>query len=230
MRARRHLAALAATALALAACGGGDDADPEADGDAAEAAIEALVEELEDDGFVVEEDDDDGDDPFEFDDEDCERFADAFPEDGEIEGKTADEQVSMVAGSVEEDGAETTVEATVGFVEDEGTVEELFALLRDDELPDCLEEAVVAGFDAEQSGIELGDIAVDADEGPDLGEESVALDIELDIAGFPLTLELIAVRDGRMAVLLSVSVFGDGASDVDAEDLAELLVDEARSA
>ena len=42
MPVRRHLVVLACAALLVSSCGGGDDADPEADAEAAEAAVDAF--------------------------------------------------------------------------------------------------------------------------------------------------------------------------------------------
>jgi len=232
----RRLLAIA-LAVALAGACGDDSVDPEADADAAQRAVDALIDQLEDDGFVEGEQDDDEDD-LEFESEDCQQFAAAFPEDDELPGETASEETGQFdLGEFEDvDGGTTSVEATVAFTEDTDAVEELFELFGDERLDDCLVEAIelsAAELAADDPTAQVGDIAVDDLDPPSVGDQGIAMRIEADfeVTGFtiPLAVELFMARDGRTAVMLAVTSVGAGAPGADGEDYLELLLEEANA-
>jgi hypothetical protein len=216
--------------LLVAACGGGgEDVDPEADQDAADAAIEAFVEEVEDEGFEPVEDDDDDDD-LEFDSEECEQFQDAFGDDA-VDTTTDEDTESgrFIAGDFETEGGETQVEASAAFAEDAGQVEEVFALYEDDDLPDCIAEAFEIAFGREE-GLTVNDIDVEVLDAPDVGEQAFAFhaDIELDAGGLvvPFSTTFAIARDGRAGANVSVTDIGEDAPGADIDDLLEVLVEE----
>jgi len=233
----RTMCAAAVTALlALAACGGGDGVDPEADAAAAERAIDALIDELEDDGFV--EDDDEDDDELEPQSEECEELIDALGggDEGLPDETAKEESGGFTTGELtEQGGGELTVEATVGFSEDAGAIEDLFEVLASDEVGDCVIEAFEAGIaqNAEEDDldIELAGLEFDEIDAPSVGDETFGFRIEGDFAfgglEFPFGSEVLFARDGRLAVEVSATTVGGDAPDVDLDDLLELLVDEA---
>ncbi len=236
MRTRRLAAPFVAALLLLAACGDdGESVDPEADQDAADAAVEEMVEELEDDGFVAEEDDDDDDDSdIEFDSEECQDFDDAL-DDGSFDDASGNAETGqLAAGTIENDGSggETTVEGKAALVADEGDVDEVFELFGDDRLGDCLVEAFETSFaeQAAESGLEAVDIEFEELDAPSVGEDAFAFEItgDLEVQGLsvPFRSTLVTARDGRAAVQVTVTEVGDDGPGADGDDLAELLLDE----
>jgi hypothetical protein len=216
--------------LLVAACGGGgDDVDPEADQDAADAAIEAFIEEIEDDGFEAREDDSEDED-LEFESDECEQFQDAFGDDA-VDTTTDDDTESgpFVSGDFDTEGGETQVEASAAFAEDAGQVEDVFALYADNDLPDCIAEAFEISF-AQQEGLTVNDIDVDVLDAPDVGEQAFAFhaDIELDAGGLvvPFSTTFAIARDGRAGANVSVTDIGEDAPGADVDDLLELLLEE----
>lgn len=231
MKRRLSLAALAAL-ISVAGCGGGDSVDPEADEDAAERAIEAVIEELEDDGFV-ESPDQDEDEDIEFQSDECEEFGEAFPDDDELPDETAKEETGRFAGGdFDTDGGETTVEASIVFVEDEGVVEDVFELLADERLGDCFIEALEASFEEQSEdegaatieGLEFEEI-----DPPSIGDEGVSFRLDGQIVAFDIDLnvEVHFVRAGRTAMFFAVTSVGEGGPEPDAEDFLELMLEEA---
>ena len=239
MRRIRWTTAVLVVAGLLAACGGGDDVDPEADRAAAEQAMESLEERLRDDGFESAPADDDDDSDLEFESEECEEFAEAFPKDDEeLPGETASEEAEFERGELDADGGtQESVSAGVGLVEDEGDLEERFALYGDERLAGCLEEAMRSEFEnqAAESGdegagsVEVTDLEVEQQEMEGVGDEtaSFTVDATLATAGFefPFHIEFAIAREGRGAAMLVLSTIGDDEGDLDSADLLTLLLD-----
>lgn len=237
-------------ALLLAACGsGGDDTesgtggsttdvpavDAEADQTAADEAIVALEEVLAGKGFVAEADDeddeDDGDD-FEFVSESCRRFDDAFPD--EMPGETA--EADMDSHEREDEMAFESVEASIGMTESAEDLADLMALVSDEEMGDCLGEAIELGAEEDQADpdappFEVQGIEVATDEVEGLGDENVRFEVGLTMLGagleIPMTFEMLMVRDDRVVVMAMVGAggLGDVEATLDAQAAAEVLLD-----
>ena len=227
-------------ALVVAGCGGGGGADPEEDRASARAAMDALEERLRDDGFESAAADDDDEDDLEFESEECRRFAEAFPDDDEdLPGETASEKREFERGELDADGGtEESVDATVGFVEEDEQLAEVFELYTDDRLAGCLEEAMQAQF-ASQSGEQGGDddIAVEVndlrveEQDLDAGDEAVSFTVDATLAAagfeFPFHIDLGVARVGRVGATLVLATIGDDEGSLDSADLLSLLLDEA---
>ena len=238
MRRIRWTTAVLVVAGLLAACGGGDDVDPEADRAAAEQAMESLEERLRDDGFESAPEDDDDDSDLEFESEECEEFAEAFPKDDEeLPGETASEEAEFERGELDADGGtQESVSAGVGLVEEEGELEDRFALYGDERLAGCLEEAMRTEFEnqatdsSDEGGaaVEVNDLKVEEQE-LEVGDEtaSFTVDATLETAGFefPFHIEFAIARQGRSAAMLVLSTIGDDEGDLDSADLLTLLLD-----
>jgi hypothetical protein len=255
----RRLAALLATpVLLLAACGSSGESstadtdageggstttapvvDAAADQAAAEEAIDALEEVLAGKGLVAQADDEDDDeddgDDMEFVSESCRRFDEAFPEDDELEGETANAEMA----THERDAGMSfeSVEASVGMTESAEDLDELMALLTDEEMADCLAEAMQLGVEGDQGGTDAPEFVVEglevsAGEVDDLGDENVRFEVGLTMVGsgleLPMTFEMLMVRDGRVAVMVMVGVGGMGEEEpsIGAEAAAQVLLDE----
>ena len=196
------------------------------------AAIDAFTEELEDEGFTAdpEDDDDEDDDDLEFETEECQEFGELFPEDDDgFPGETAREDSGQFAGGdFETDGGETNVEGGVALVEDDGDLDEVFELFRDDRLEDCFLEAMEASFAAQEDDDTppVENLSFEILDEPSVGDEGVAFAVTGEILGFPFDSEITFVREGRVAAFFTETSVGEG-PDLDVEDLLELLLDEA---
>ena len=224
-------------ALALAACDDGGS-DAEADQEAADAAIAAFEAELEDRGFEAAPDDDDDDSDLEFESEECQEFAEAFPgEDEELPGETASaESGDFERGELDlQGGIQESAQGGVGLIEDEDQAEEFLELLGDDRLGGCLAEAVEAAFAAqaaEEGGPELAVGEVEVDERDlDVGDDAVGLVIttSVDAQGLtlPVAFEFAFARAGRTAAFTGLFVVGADQVEEDAAELVGLLLEEA---
>jgi len=238
---RRRIVAIGLAVVLAAACGG-DDADPEADEDAAERAIEAFEDRLSDDGYSLDEDeDDDEDQELEAQSEACEDVVAVLNEsDGPVpDDAPGDESDPYTIGEIANDGSggSTTVEGEVSFAEDAGDLEEAFEFLSDDDLEDCFAEAFESSLEQQEnegtSDFGVEDIDVDIDQIDGLGEEAASIGLEAFLIGgglpepLPFTAARVFARDGRIAVETSSTAIGPDPPDADLEELTELLLDEA---
>ena len=234
MLTRRVLPTILAVLLLAAACGGDDGPSAAEDQDAADEAIAALEERLEDDGFEPVADDDDDDDDIEFESEECREFAEAFPEDDEdLPGETASaDSRDYERGEVDlEGGVEETVQASVGFVEEEDDLDVVFELLNDARLPECLNEAFTGFLEesaAEDGGeFEFSDFEAERVDPSGLGDDAgrIALRGGIDVQGFQFgfTFDIEMVRVGRTAAMVMYGAFGAPEADVDGDQRVALL-------
>jgi hypothetical protein len=245
-------------ALALAGCGGddgdsgdsagsasasgsasapaeeSDEADPAADQAAADEAVAAFVAEVEAAGFTTDpEDDEEEDSDPEFQTEECRKLEAAFPDDGELDGETAEaESGSFVRGDVL-DGGEHTVEGSVVYAEDSDAYEEMFELLQSDDFLPCMREAFEgeiekqAAEDAMAAEMEI-DIDVEESEPVDDVDDQAGLRITGTIGFAGLSIEMDAtiliVREDRRGAFVSVLSVGGQPDDVSAADLIRTLL------
>ena len=158
------------------------------------------------------------------------RSVSSFPEDDEgFPGETAREESGQFAGGdFEADGGEANVEGGVALVEEEGDLDEVFELFRDDRLDDCLLEAMEASLEAQADDDTppVENLSFDTLDEPSVGDEGVAFAVTGDILGFPFGSVITFVREGRVAAFFTETSVGDG-PDLDEDELLELLLDEA---
>lgn len=237
---RRFVQVLVVSALVLTACGGDDDdqeaaVDPAAARADADDRLAAVTAWLEADGFAAnDEAESEDDDPFEFESEDCERFEEAFPEDAEdLPGQVAEaESGTYERGTLDLGNGQQTVEAAVAIMDGSQTdaVDEVLALIEDDEFASCIEEAARVGIeDAADPGMEFEfDVSTEQLDAPDFVDAGAGARIAGSLGAlgfsFDVEFELWMVRAGDRAALLLLSSIGEGGDPVDAETYLELLV------
>lgn len=236
MAARRVLLAFVAAVLALGACGNdGDSAD--ADADAVRAAIAAFEQRVRADGFALDTDDDDDDDDVEFTSEECKKFEDAFPDAAEdLPGATADlDSKSFTRGALGPGGgAEESLEASAGLVEESEDLDELFGLMRDAQMKPCLAEAFQAGFQqgVAEEGIDVSvnNLVVDLVDVAGVGDEATRFQVSAVIAAqgveFPFAGEFSFARQGRAAASVSAFIIGTDKLAIPSDDLLRQILDD----
>lgn len=213
------------------------DVDPAADQDAADAAVAAAEERLEAAGFAPGDDDDDDDD-LEFESEQCRELDQAFSGDEEFEGETASaESETYEIDAFAEEGYSEMAQVGLSFVEGAGLAEEVFDVLRDAPLAECLEEAfqIAMQKSADDDGVEITTEGFEVDVADtDLGDLGLsirmtgvfgAMGIEL-----PMDFAIDFVQVDRAVAMLMVGVIGDGESSVDRQALVDEMLQEANAA
>jgi hypothetical protein len=120
----------------------------------------------------------------------------------------------------------------MGATASAGDLTEMFALLTDERMPDCLHELFASEFDEGDGSFEVTDLDVGSGAVDGLGDENARFLISYDIAQdgeapVPASAEMVVARDGRVVAMVMLSGFGDVGSDVSAPDLAALLLDTA---
>ena len=233
MLTRRFLPLLTVLLLLAASCG--DDGPSAAeDQDAADEVIAALEERLEEEGFERAADDDDDDDDLQFESEECKEFAEAFPEEDEdLPGETASaDSRDFERGEVGlEGGVQETVQASVGFVEEEDDLDPVFELLNDDRLPDCLNEALTGFLEqsaAEEGGqFEFSGFEAERVTPSGLGDDAgrIALEGGITVQGFQFAFifDIEMVRVGRTAAMVMYGAFGGPDAEIDEEQRVAVL-------
>lgn len=110
-------------------------------------------------------------------------------------------------------------------------------LFKDERLPDCLEEGMRGGFEAERnpdgdSVIEVVELRVEVSARAGIGDEAAGLtmDIRVDASGFefPSHMEMAVARSDRAMATVTLSAVGDDSVTLDSGELLELLIEEAR--
>lgn len=228
----RLAAALAGAAL-LASCGDGGGISVEDDRESVERAIAVFEESLKEDGFEAAEDaGDDEESDLEFRSEECKEF-DAALGDDNLPGSTAEgESDELERGEVTPDGGTAdTVEGNVGLVRDSGALDDYMAMLQDERLEGCLEEAVQISLDeADLEGLTLAELDVSRPEAPDIGDEAVRLRVDglFEIEGIqvPFVFVFDFAVDGRAAAVVSTTTTNADEPTVDTEALVRQLIEE----
>ena len=224
-----------AVALLSSACNGGDSNDEKA----VQRAMEAFESSLVGQGFLdteEEDGDDEDEDDLEFESENCQQFNESFDSQEELPGESASEEsptyergeISAAGGTVE------SVQGNVGLVDDEATLEEFFAPLRDERLAGCLAEAMSTSFqeEAAQDDVPMALENLSVTPGPiaAVGDEAInyRMTASVAVAGISLAFsaDFVIARRGRAAVLLVVFALGESAHTVDIGGLLNVLFSE----
>lgn len=232
---RAWAGALVAAAL-VASCGGGESSSAEADSKAVERAIAAFEATLREDGFETDQDDDDDDDDdFEAASEECKEFLTLFDEQDELPGSTAELDSAELERGDDEGGEKETAQASVALVRDEKDLDTAFALLHDERLQRCFQEAFEQGFEqalSEEGGdLTVADLSATVPTSSGVGDDSVAVAITgtLVVPGtkIPFGFRFDFAREGRAAAFIQLGAIGASASEVDAGPLLRVMLGEA---
>lgn len=195
---------VALATLALAACGGGDDIDPEADEERIEDAL-LTVDDLPD-GFVEGDPGEDDDDSNE-----CNQDVLDIDEDELDENQVAEtEQVTF-----ESDDAE--VRARIEAFRSDDLPQQVLDAFDDDEYLDCLQDGIVERLgEAELTGFE--EIDTPADGGR-------ALELQIDAGGQSVVSQQHAVLVDRFGITLQVTVAGGEVDEGLVEDALDAMIE-----
>ena len=190
--------------VALFACGGGDDIDPEADEERIEDAL-LTVDDLPD-GFTEGEPGDDADDTNE-----CNQDVLDIDQDDLDENQTAEtEQVTF-----ESDDAE--VRARIEAFRSDDLPQQVLDAFDDDEYLDCIEDGIVERLgDVELTGFE--EIDTPADGGR-------ALELQLNAGGQDIVSQQHAVLVDRFGITLQVTVAGGEVDEGLVEDALDAMIE-----
>jgi hypothetical protein len=231
----RTLVALASAALLVAGCGDDDSGASTAnDQETADEAIVALEQALRDDGFSAAGDGSEDDDDLTFESEECQEFDDAFPgDDQDLPGETATAESDDFERGELDGGVQETVQAIAGFVEKPDDLDSVLALLNDERLGRCLEEAFRIGTEAaaaeDQATVETGDVEIEQLGAEGLGDTGggVRLTGQFTSSGFtlPFSFAFQFVQVDRALVGVVTSGVGPGEPTADRAALLQVLVD-----
>lgn len=209
-------------------------ADAAADQEAADRAVAAVEETLQEDGFSPAPDDDEGD--LEFRSEECRQLDEGFiASDEDLPGETASAESPDYEGGelTASGGVQESVQAVAGFVEQPDDLDDVVAFLRDERLGPCLEEAFRAEIEAsaaeDDEALELGEIEVEqlADDG--LGDTAGGVEMRGEVSAggftFPFTVAVEFAQVERALVGVVTSSVGPDEPTVDRAALLQTLVD-----
>jgi hypothetical protein len=171
-----------------------------------------------------------------FESEECREFDEAFPgDDQDLPGETASAEIEdFERGEIAPaGGALETVGAIAGFVEEPDDLDPVLALLNDERLGRCLEEAFRIGTEAaaaeDQATVEIGDVAIEQLGSGRVGDTGggVQLTGQFTSSGFtfPFSFAFQFVQVDRALVGVVISGVGPGESTVDRGALLQVLVD-----
>lgn len=244
MRTRSLVGVVLACCLVFAACGGDDDdssGPTNPDQVKADAAIDAFSQQAEDQGFTAASDGESNDSTsdgsasdIQFESAECKQFSDAFPSE-QLAGETAKaESGSYEKGDVTAGESAESVEGSVTFVEDAGSLDTLFAVLGDDQLAPCVAEAFQQSFDAGADDtttplLTVSDVSTAPLETSGLGDASTALGVTATVSAlgrtFPVVSQFEFVQDDRAAIAVIVTSIGAEKVTADRAALAQTMLD-----